>query len=215
MSLSRALCCLASLVCLVLLASDSVAQHNGTYADFYADYPQNTPLVVAGSDIMDTTNNNLWHYRRLYRTGTTPQPQELAGQWNGVNKGIVEVVGYRQFVKSIDVGSNGQVYGDNIQVQQVQSSELRTNGWQTKFDYRNNLLERRGGYAVQAPTYRGYFGQGAVFSYANGNNPPKDPARLLEDQVVRIGDNHMLGRAVAKFGPIRIPLSYFILERRP
>ena len=55
---------------------------------------------------------------------------------------------------------------------------------------------------------------GAALSYADGGNAKGDPAELLEDQIVRLDGNHMLGRAVAKFGPIKIPLAYFVLERR-
>jgi hypothetical protein len=165
-------------------------------------------------DLMATNKHTLLQYRRLFRNGSTPSTQELVGKWNGVNKGIVEIAGYRQFVKDIRIDADGQVYGDNIQVNQVQPGQIQQSGWAPKFDYRQNDYERRGRFAVQTPQGRGYFGHGATFSYANGRNQRNDPARLLMDQVVRIDENHMLGRATANFGPFRIPLAYFVLERR-
>lgn len=170
--------------------------------------------VPRGNDIMATDQHTLLQYRRIYRNGSTPQPQELVGQWNGVNKGIVEVAGYGQFIKDIQVGVNGQLHGDNVQVSQVKPGQLRLDGWQPKFDYQTGDYERRGSFAVQAPNGRGFFGHGVTFSYADGNNLHSDPARLLEDQVVKVDGNHMIGRAVAKFGPVKIPLAYFVLEKR-
>ena len=165
-------------------------------------------------DLMATKQHTLLQYRRIYRNGTTPQPHELVGQWNGVNKGIVEIAGYAQFIKDIQFTANGQIFGDNIQVSQVKPGQVRLDGWQPNFDYRTSDYERRGKFHVQPANGRGFFGHGATLSYADGGNPQGDPARLLEDQVVIVDGNHMIGRAVAKFGPFKIPLAYFVLERR-
>ena len=165
------------------------------------------------SDVMATDQHTLLQYRRMYRNGTTPNAHELIGQWNGVNKGIVQVAGYGQFIKDIQVVNNGQIYGDNIQVSQVNPGLVRFNGWQPRYDLATKDYERRGKFHVQTPTGRGFFGRGSTFSYRDGGNAPNDPARLLLDQVVRIDEHHMLGRAVAKFGPFEIPLAYFVLER--
>jgi len=150
----------------------------------------------------------------MYRNGTTPQAHELAGQWKGVNKGIVQIAGYGQFIKDIQAGPNGEFHGDNVQVSQVKPGLVRLDGWQPKFDYQTSNYERLGKFQVQAANGRGFFGHGATLSYADGGNAKGDPAKLLQDQVVRIDHNHMIGRAVAKFGPIKIPIAYFVLERR-
>ena len=183
--------------------------HQGV--NYYAVVP-NAPR----DDIMDTTGHGLLYYRRIMRQGTTPTVQELNGQWRGVNRGIVEVAGYNQFIKDIRP-QNGRWQGDNIQVKQVKSHQVRYSGWQpvikkSTMGY-NPTVERRGQFAVRGPNYRGPFGHGADFSYRDGGNPKNDPARLLQDRVTKIDDNHMIGRATANFGPIRIPLSYFVLER--
>ena len=179
----------------------------------YAEQMVNS-RVPRGVDRQATDQHTLLQYRRLYRSGTSPHPAELVGQWNGVNKGIVEVAGYGQFIKEIRVDANGHLYGDNVQVGQVKPSQVRLNGWQPKFDHATSDYERRGRFAIQRPTNRGFFGRGATFSYADGGNPDGDAARLLKDQVVKLNDHQMLGRAVVEFGPIEIPLSYFVLERR-
>ena len=167
-------------------------------------------------DIMDTTGHGLLYYRRIMLQGTTPTTGELAGQWRGVNRGIVEVAGYTQFIKDIKP-QNGRWQGDNIQVKQVRPDQVRYSGWNpivkpSNMGY-NPTIERRGQFALQAPTRRGPFGRGVIFSYRDGGNAKNDPAKLLEDRVVKIDDNHMIGRATANFGPVRIPISYFMLER--
>ena len=166
------------------------------------------------SDLMATDQHSLLQYRRMFRNGTTPSAHELTGQWNGVNKGIVQIAGYGQFIKDINVRPNGQIYGDNIQVGQTKPGQVRLDGWQPNYDLRSKDYERRGSFLVQQANGRGFFGHGTTLSYADGGNPQGDPARLLMDQVVQIDGNHMLGRAVAKFGPFKIPLAYFVLERR-
>jgi hypothetical protein len=36
---------------------------------------------------------------------------------------------------------------------------------------------------------------------------------LIVDKVVKIDENHLLGRAVARIGLVQVPLAYFMLER--
>lgn len=163
-------------------------------------------------DIMDTRNHRLIEYRRMFRCGTTPTQEELLGQWRGVNKGVVELVGYKQFIKEITPSCCG-IAGDNIKVGQVSNDMLRCVGWQPKIDECTGLAERQGKFAVLSPRGRGAFKHGVEFNYRQGGNDKRDPAKLLVDKVVKIDDNHLLGRATANFGPLKIPLAYFVLER--
>ena len=165
------------------------------------------------NDILDTRNYSLLDYRRIFQTGRVPQPHEMVGYWRGVNKGIVELVGYRQFIKEILPGNNGVISGDNIKVGQVNQNLLRSLGWQPVIDPLTGGFDRQGKFAIQPPNGRGAFGHGAVFNYRQGGNRPTDPANLLVDKVVMLDANHMLGRATANFGPVQIPLAYFVLER--
>jgi hypothetical protein len=169
-------------------------------------------------DWMDTRNFRLIDYRRLFVQCEPPTPNELVGKWRGVNKGIVTLVGYRQFIKEVQP-SEQVLIGDNIQVEQVSHELLRCCGWQPRFD-ESGELQRKGKFIIYPPGRRVLqiptaFDHGAEINYRNGGNRKSDPVRLLVDRVVKIDDNHLLGRAIAKFGLIHVPLAYFVLERVP
>ena len=56
-----------------------------------------------------------------------------------------------------------------------------------------------------------------LLDYGRGGNPRTDPSRLIRDYVVRVepgSDDLLLGKAYFAVGPLRIPASYFVLERR-
>lgn len=163
-------------------------------------------------DIMDTRNFRLIDYRRMFKCGTTPTAEDMVGQWKGVNKGVVELVGFRQFIKEIKPNECG-ISGDNIMVGQVSKDMLRCVGWQPKYDQCSGEVERKGKFAICPPNGCGAFKHGVEFNYRRGGNRKRDPARLLVDKVVKIDDEHLLGRATANFGPLKIPLAYFVLER--
>ncbi len=166
---------------------------------------------VFGVDMMDTRNFSLLDYRRILVNGETPTAEELCGRWRGVNKGIVTLVGYGQFVK--EIGIDGEAcFGDNVQVHQVSAECLRALGWQPKIAA-DGLVERRGKFQIRPANGRGPFGHAATFSYRDGGNPKSDAVRLIVDKVVKVDENHLLGRATARFGLIDIPLAYFMLER--
>jgi len=168
---------------------------------------------VNSVDLMNTKNFRLKDYRRMFRCGQTPTSADLVGRWRGVNKGIVEFAGYRQFIKEIKPECCS-LSGDNIMVHQVSNDLLRCCGWQAKSDPASwDGYERKGKFAIGGAGGIGPFKHGVVFSYRKGGNRKLDPVRLLVDRVVKIDDNHLLGRATANFGPLRIPLAYFVLER--
>ncbi len=170
-----------------------------------------SPIAFAGNDIMDIRNHTLFEYRRMFRNAATPSLHELIGTWRGVNKGVVQLAGYNQFIKEFQ--SNGHlVIGDNVQVHQVSGDMLRSMGWQPKTTDAGQL-DRGDKFQVQSPRGISVFRHGAVISYRDGGNGKSDPVNLIVDKVVRLDANHLLGRATAKFGPLEIPLAYFVLER--
>jgi hypothetical protein len=158
MNTSRFIAALLFIAVVGSLASDVQAQR----------YLTRMQSVKQNPDVMNTTSHSLLDYRRMYRSGKAPTQNELIGQWNGVNKGIVEIAGYGQFIKDIQRGPNGQVYGDNIQVNQVKPGGVRNYGWSPKYDYQAGDYQRRGKFAVQSGSGRGTFGNGATFSYRDG-----------------------------------------------
>ena len=171
------------------------------------------PMSQGSVDIMDTRNFSLFDYRKMFREARTPAPQELIGQWRGVNKGIVNLVGYNQFIKEI-MPTPCDIRGDNILVEQVSNDLLRSMGWAPVAGMpEEGYVSRQGFFQIQPPRGKGMFSHGAIFSYRDGQNERKDPVRLLVDKVVVLDRNHLLGRVTANFGLLQIPLSYFTLER--
>lgn len=171
------------------------------------------PNSQGSVDIMDTRNFSLWDYRKMFTESRAPQPHELVGRWRGVNKGIVELAGYRQFIKEI-APMPCDLRGDNIVVEQVSNDLLRSIGWAPVAGMpEEGYVSRIGAFQVQQPRGVGAFKHGAIFSYRAGENKKTDPVRLLVDKLVVLDRNHLLGRVAANFGPIQIPLAYFTLER--
>ncbi len=203
-------CFLALIIAIGLLPLQSSPAQEFTYpADCQSI--ENPAGCDCLADVMNTRQHRLRDYRRIFRTGTTPCPEDLVGTWRGVNKGIVELAGYRQFIK--EIGPCGEcVFGDNIMVEQVDPCMLDAMGWQPKIT-ETGELDRKGKFAVLPPRGVGAFKHGVVFSYRQGGNRRTDPVKLLVDKVVKLDDDHLLGRATANFGPLQIPLAYFVLER--
>jgi hypothetical protein len=196
----------------ILLFSSCFATTKPALAQLFHSKSPNATMVPH-VDLMDTRNFRLIDYRRMFRNGQTPTSQDLIGRWRGVNKGIVELAGYKQFIKEI-LPQDCVLSGDNIMVHQVSNELLRSCGWQPKSDpYSPDGLLRQGKFAIQSPSGFGPFKHGVIFSYRDGNNRRGDPVRLIVDRVVKIDDNHLLGRATVNFGLIRIPVAYFVLER--
>ena len=161
---------------------------------------------------MDTRNFRLIDYRRMFVNSPAPEPWELVGKWRGVNKGIVKLLGYKQFIKEIEP-RGCSLSGENILVHQVSDDLLRCMGWQPKIDRATGKSKRRGKFAVVGPKGHGAFSHGKTFCYRRGGNRACDPARLIVDKVVKLDDDHMLGRATIRIGLVHIPVAYFVLER--
>ena len=169
------------------------------------------PLDPRPLDPMNTRQHRLRDYRRMFIHGTSPSANDLIGTWRGVNKGIVNLVGFKQFVKEIRPSGIG-IAGENIRVHQVRQNRIRCIGWQPKLDRCGNL-QRHDRFLILPPCGSNRFARGVIFSYRLGGNHRFALSRLLVDRVVKIDDQHLLGRAVIRtlFGPI--PVAYFVLER--
>lgn len=162
-------------------------------------------------DLMDTRNFKLRDYRQMFISGSTPTPEELIGTWRGVNKGVVTLVGYKQFVKEIKLTECG-LYGENIKVHQVNRDCVRQLGWKPKLD-QDGDVQYHDPFQIQSPSGVGRFGHGTVFSYRDGGNRRLAPSRLLVDRVVKVDQNHLVGRVVVRTLAGPIPVAYFMLER--
>ena len=180
--------------------------HTTHTATYNSVYPIDSIPRPIGHPAWNTEDYTLLDYRRLMIKSRAPNPHELQGTWQGINKGIATVAIDKRFIKEFQ-SVNGQVYGDNVIV-------MQNGGWQPKLDPQTGAIERQGKFLVQeGPRGFGAFRNGAVLNYRKGGNRTLDPARLISDRVVKLDENHMLGRATAKFGPFEIPLSYFVIQR--
>ena len=155
--------------------------------------------------------HNLRYYRNLMKCNSAPAPAELAGMWRGVNVGVATLAIDRQFIKEFYY-VNGCLFGDNVSVCQVSDCALLEHGWQPIIDVCTGSWERQGRFAVECPQGRGRFSHGLVLNYAAAGNG-RDPARRIWDQLVKLDDNHMLGRATVRVGLAKVPVAYFVLER--
>jgi hypothetical protein len=154
---------------------------------------------TCGVDLMDVRNFTLLDYRRMFKRGRTPTPAELQGRWRGVNKGLVRLVGMKQFIKEIQP-CGSILLGDNVLVHQVSDDLLRCCGWQPKEATRKKKFSVNDRFVVRPPNGRGPFGKGVIFSYGAAAKRRLDPSRLVVDKVVVVDCNHLLGRATVRVG---------------
>ena len=146
---------------------------------------------------------------RVFAAGTAPDIAALEGwEFRGWNTAwITGVLGFRKFVKGF-FAREGGAYGCNSPAEQ--------NGLEG--DWRTKPSEDEPGwyafYAVDpAATTRPR--DAVLLDYGRGHNG--FPAKLLRDHLVRVSpgsDDLLLGKAFCAIGPLRVPVSYFILERR-
>jgi hypothetical protein len=161
---------------------------------------------------MHVGNYGLLQYRRMMKFNRAPHPHELLGSWRGINKGVATVAIDQQFIKRFYL-HHGQVYGDNVTVHQVPHHQLATRGWCPVLDSRTGQPFTQGRFRVECPQGIGHFRHGLVLNYRAGGNPHRDPSRVIWDQLVKLDDNHMLGRATVRAGLAKIPVAFFVLER--
>jgi len=148
--------------------------------------------------------------RMLIESCPAPNPQELHGQWIGINKGFgPALVGLTQDVKQFKPIRSQCADGNNLMVEQVPICDLRSHGWQPKLSILTKEKQELGNFAVSQTC------GDLELDYSKAQNRWFDPARYLVDELVQVDDGLLLGRANLQFGCVRIPLAYFTLSRRP
>ena len=166
---------------------------------------------VMSHPAMNVACHNICYYRNLMRCHSAPVPAELAGMWRGLSVGGATLAIDRQFIKEFYY-VNGCLFGANVSVCEVSDCALLEHGWQPIVDVCTGNWERKGRFAVECPQGRGRFSHGLVLNYAAGGNGCA-PARRIWDQLVKLDDNHMLGRVTVRVGLLKVPVAYFVLER--
>jgi hypothetical protein len=142
--------------------------------------------------------------------GHRPDPSSLAGwEFRGVNAPRwARALGIKKFIKGF-VRDGGELRGYNRAVVQ---NRLR-GAWTPK------PANAFGFYAAGPvdPTARdNVYLHALLLDYGRGDNPRFDPSRHLRDYLVQVDASNpdlFLGKAYYATGPLRIPVSFFILER--
>jgi hypothetical protein len=156
--------------------------------------------------------------RRLetaFLRGHMPDLDTLAGwEFRGINApDWARLVGIKKFVKGFIQHDDGRVTGYNCPV--IQDGLARP--WRT---LPNDAAPKRFGFYAVAPvepTSRdNAYLHSALLDYGRGGNKPWDPSRGLRDYLVQVDPRDpdlFLGKAYYALGPIRLGISFFVLER--
>ncbi len=146
--------------------------------------------------------------------GDTPDPEQLAGwEFRGLNTpSWARWLGIQKFVKGFYKSAAGQLFGYNIPVRQ--------NPLDGPWEYKNPKDPRRFGFyrvdLVDAAQKDNAYLHALLLDYGRGGNADLDPTSGLRDYLVRVergADDLLLGKAYYALGPLRVPTSYFVLER--
>jgi hypothetical protein len=147
----------------------------------------------------------------IHRRGETPDVAALLGyEFRGFNHpALMGLLGIRKFIKGF-FPARGEAYGFNTPVKQTGLE----GDWLPKPTDANP--KRFAFYSVEADRVAtGRHPNAVLLDYSRGDSRP--PTTLLRDYVVRAdsgSDERLLGKAYFHVGPARIPVGFFLLERR-
>lgn len=158
--------------------------------------------------------------RELERTfvrGTMPDLSALAGwEFRGMNTPMwARAVGIKKFVKGFyrPSGNRHELFGYNCPVEQNRLPEP----WRIKPS--PDYAKRFGFYLVHEvdPTSRdNVYLHSVLLDYSKAMNHPYDPTNGLRDYMVQVSPDNpdlYLGKAYYALGNVRVPTSFFVLER--
>jgi hypothetical protein len=147
--------------------------------------------------------------------GETPAMSALVGwEFRGMNApDWSKLIGIKKFVKGFYENDAGQVFGYNEPIVQNRLDEP----WIAK--PRDETPKRFGFFrvdTVDAGSRDNAFLQALLLDYGRAGRPRWDPMTTLRDYIVRVepgSDDLLLGKAFLAIGPLRVPMSHFVLER--
>ena len=150
---------------------------------------------------------------KIFAQGLQPDPEVLAGwEFRGYNTpAFARLLGVQKFIKGMFRDAEGRVEGYNVSAKQ--------NGLAGPWEYKAQSPKRFGFYDV----YRVRGGDrdnkhpnATLLNYGTSKrNSIVDPW-MLRDYVVQVDPDNRdlyLGKAYVAAGPLRIPTSFFIIER--
>jgi len=132
--------------------------------------------------------------------GETPEPGGLAGwEFRGWNTpAYAKLLGIQEFVKGFYRSADGALFGYNRQ---------------PKKDKRFGFYRVE---PVDATARDNAYLHALLLDYGRGGDSVLAPTTRLRDYLVRVepgSDDLLLGKAYVAAGPLRVPVSYFLLER--
>ena len=155
------------------------------------------------------------------RCGRSPDLARLSGwEFRGFNTPeVLQLAGIRKFKKGFFRNDPSRPHKDGIQGYNVNVVQ-GTLGDPWVDALKNGKPVRMGWYetrAVDLAEPDGKYPNAALINYAaSRRNPAIDPTRLLRDYLVQVYPDNAdlyLGKAFLAFGPLRLFVSYFVLER--
>jgi hypothetical protein len=153
------------------------------------------------------------HFEAILRAGEPPDFRALAGwEYRGVNTPrAVQALGLRKFIKGFYLDEGGRSLGYNVRVTQDGLGDPWT-------AVSCDAAARRSGFfsvgAVDPRARERAYPRALLLDYSARGN--RDISRLLRDYLVRViggSDELLVGKAHLALGPLRVPVSYFVLER--
>ncbi len=182
--------------------------------------PFEAPANRAGSRALALEAMSMRELEVVFQRGVMPELSDLAGwEFRGTNTpGWAKLAGIKKFMKGFfhkeaRGDDPGGVYGYNCPIVQNKLDQP----WIAKPD--DAAPKRFGFYKVEPvdPTARdNAYLHAVLLDYGRGGNKPLDPTRGLRDYLVQVDASNndlYLGKAYYAVGPLRVPTSFFILER--
>lgn len=163
---------------------------------------------------LDLVEVSTWSRRQLegaMRSARSPDPDQLCyWEWYGYNVPFFsQVLGFRKFKKGF-YPAGDLLQGYNVRVKSLGGP---LDPWVPVRDAEGHELHH-GFYDVVAPTEPDdAYPNALLITYDCGRNPPWDPSARLRDYLVALGPDTLLGKAYVALGRLRIPVSYFVLQR--
>lgn len=168
------------------------------------------PLVAPSREYLRLATLSASELDAIFVRGDTPDPAGLAGwEHRGTNTpAYARLLGIRKFVKGFYRDDAGAVFGYNMPV-----AQNRLDGaWVSR-------SKRFGFYRVERvdPEARdNAYLHAVLLDYGKAGGSALDPITRLRDYLVRVergSDELLLGKAFVALGPVRVPVSTFLLER--
>jgi hypothetical protein len=153
------------------------------------------------------------------RRGTPPDLSSLSGwEFRGYNTpAFADLLGIRKFKKGFyresPTGGYDVIQGYNVKIKQNAYGEpwvdVMKGADNAKFGWYNVYRVR-----LTEPDYK--YPNAVLINYASSKNFALDPTRQLRDYLVQVYPDNpdlYLGKAFVALGPVRVFVSWFILER--